>query len=241
MDEGRACAGVVRRGVELFGCRPVYPYDSTLEKLGRPTAGLASREKAQALARADDILVARCQEGDKKAFELLVKKYERRIFHLIYRMTQDPSAVEPLAQEVFLKAYRALPSFRGQSQFYTWIYRIAINTCLSYTKRGHTEESCEVEADVNTLAPPGEASGAHLEDPEQHLMRKEFYAQVLEAVQKLPEELRVSIILREFLGLNYEEIAEVAQIPLGTVRSRIFRGRARLRELLGPFLDKPSA
>ena len=193
------------------------------------------------MSRADEILVARCQEGDKKAFELLVKKYERRIFHLIYRMTQDPSVVEPLAQEVFLKAYRALPSFRGQSQFYTWIYRIAINTCLSHAKRSHAEETCEVETDVNTLAVSGEFSCAHLEDPEQHLMRKEFYARVLEAVRKLPEELRISIILREFLGLNYEEIAEVSQIPLGTVRSRIFRGRARLRELLGPFLDRPPA
>lgn len=183
---------------------------------------------------ADDLLVIRCQEGDKKAFELLVKKYQRRIFHLIYRMTQDPSVVEPLAQEVFFKAYRAIQSFRRNSQFYTWLYRIAVNTCLSHVKRDMPEEGHEELSDLNTLRASNGAVLPNFRDPEQEMMRKEFYAHVLEAVRQLPQELRVAIVLREFMGLNYEEIADVIQIPLGTVRSRIFRGRARLRESLAP-------
>jgi len=190
------------------------------------------------LSDSDDILVIRCQEGDKKSFELLMKKYQRRIFHLIYRMTQDPSVVEPLAQEVFFKAYRAIRSFRRNSQFYTWLYRIAVNTCLSHVKRELPDENHESDADPNTLRASGDASLPNVQDPEQEMMRKEFYAHVLEAVRELPEELRIAIVLREFIGLNYEEIAEVVQIPLGTVRSRIFRGRARLRDCLAPHFQQ---
>lgn len=186
------------------------------------------------MSSADDILVIRCQGGDKKAFELLFTKYQRRIFHLIYRMTQDPSVVEPLAQEVFFKAYRSIQSFRRNSQFYTWLYRIAVNTCLSHMKRDLPEEVREDAADLNSLRAANGAVVPNFLDPEQEMMRREFYAHVLEAVRQLPQELRVAIVLREFMGLNYEEIADVIQIPLGTVRSRIFRGRARLRESLAP-------
>ncbi|MEW6444351.1 MAG: sigma-70 family RNA polymerase sigma factor [bacterium] len=190
------------------------------------------------MPNSDELLVIRCQEGDKSAFELLFKKYQRRIYHLIYRITQDPGAVEPLAQEVFLKAYRAIHSFRRNSQFYTWLYRIAVNTSLSYVKRDTPEESREQHPlDIGTLSAQEGVTAATAGTPEQEVMRKEFYEHVLDAVRQLPEELRVAIVLREFVGLNYEEIAEVIQIPLGTVRSRIFRGRARLRESLASYVQ----
>lgn len=204
---------------------------------GRRRAGLSGwvAGKVTGLARTDEILVSRCQKGDKKAFELLIEKYQRRIFHLIYRMTQDPDLVEPLAQEVFLKAYRSIQSFRGHSQFYTWLYRIAVNTCLSQVKKTSLEDTREdVELNLRNTAP--EADSMHPEDPEQLFLRKEFLTRLMDSVRDLPEELRTAIVLREFTGLNYEEIAETMDIPLGTVRSRIFRARARLREVLEPYL-----
>ena len=188
------------------------------------------------MANSDEILVAKCQRGDKTAFELLIKKYQRRIFHLIYRITQDPAVVEPLAQDVFLKAYRSISSFRGTSRFYTWLYRIAVNTALSHIKRESVAEHREkhLEYDLETSGPPVDSMKP--EDPEQLFMRKEFFTHLLASVRGLPEELRTAIVLREFTGLNYEEIAEVMQVPLGTVRSRIFRARARLREMLEPYV-----
>lgn len=187
------------------------------------------------MASSDEILVSRCQKGEKKAFELLIQKYQRRIYHLIYRITQDSDMVEPLAQEVFLRAYRSISAFQGKSQFYTWIYRIAVNTCLSHIKRGSPEDSYENPHEINPGHYHPDAISAQPEDPEQQLLRKEFYRYLLGSIRKLPEELQTTIVLREFMNLNYEEIAEVLEIPLGTVRSRIFRARAQLREALSPY------
>ena len=188
------------------------------------------------MASSDEILVAKCQDGEKKAFELLIQKYQRRIYHLIYRMTQDSDMVEPLAQEVFLKAYRSIGKFRGNSQFYTWIYRIAVNTCLSHLKRESLEDSYENPQEISPGHFHPDAQPVQPQDPEEQVMRKEFFRYLMSTVTQLPEELRTTIVLREFLGMNYEEIAEVLEIPLGTVRSRIFRARSQLRDLLAPYL-----
>jgi RNA polymerase sigma-70 factor (ECF subfamily) len=188
------------------------------------------------LPRPDEILVARCQKGDKQAFELLIKKYQRRIFHLIYRITQDPSVVEPLAQEVFLKAYRSMSSFRGSSRFYTWLYRIAVNTSLSHIKKASVGEGRERNVEYELHASNLAIDSMKIEDPEELLMRKEFFKHLMSCLRRLPEELRTAVMLREFSGLNYEEIADVMQIPLGTVRSRIFRARSRLKEMLEPYV-----
>ena len=188
------------------------------------------------MPRSDEILVAKCQKGDKQAFELLIKKYQRRIFHLIYRITQDPAVVESLAQDVFLKAYRSISSFRGTSSFYTWLYRIAVNTSLSYIKKESVGENREKRVDVDLDTSNLTVDSMKIEDPEELLMRKEFFRHLVGSLRRLPEELRTAVILREFTGLNYEEIAEVMEIPLGTVRSRIFRARSRLREMLEPYV-----
>jgi len=189
------------------------------------------------LIATDEILVSRCQEGEKRAFELLIQKYQRRIFHLIYRITQDSDAVEPLAQEVFLKAYRSISSFQGNSQFYTWLYRIAVNTCLSYVKRGSLEDSHESPQEILPENQHPDARIFQPEDPEQECIRREFYQHLMGCLDQLPEELHTTIVMREFMGLNYEEIADVLDIPLGTVRSRIFRARAHLKELLTPYVQ----
>jgi RNA polymerase sigma-70 factor, ECF subfamily len=196
-----------------------------------------SDHESTKLSHSDEILVKRCKKGDKKAFELLVEKYQRRIFHLIYRITQDSALVEPLAQEAFFKAYRAIDSFKGDSQFYTWLYRIAVNTCLSHIKKEFPEDSLGNAVEAESRLYAGDLARFFQNSPEQDYMRKEFLTQLVEHLRKLPEELRTSIMLREFMELNYEEIAEVLDIPLGTVRSRIFRAREKLRESLAPFFD----
>jgi len=145
--------------------------------------------------------------------------------------------VEPLAQEVFLKAYRSISSFQGKSQFYTWLYRIAVNTCLSHIKRNSPEETHENPQEINPSHFSAEAQYLHPETPEEQVLRKEFYQYLLSSLGRLPDDLRTTIVLRELMGLNYEEISEIMQIPLGTVRSRIFRARARLKELLSPYFN----
>ena len=184
----------------------------------------------------DEILVAKCQKGDKQAFELLIKKYQRRIFHLIYRITQDPAVVEPIAQEVFLKAYRSISSFRGSSRFYTWLYRIAVNTSLSHVKKESAGENRERSLEYDLQTSSVLTDSMKTETPEELFMRKEFFKYLIDSLRRLPEELRTAVILRELSGMNYEEISEIMDIPLGTVRSRIFRARARLREMLEPYV-----
>jgi len=185
----------------------------------------------------DQQLVERAQKGDKRAFELLVLKYQRKLARLLSRLVRDAGEVEDVTQEAFIKAYRALPAFRGDSAFYTWLYRIGINTAKNYLmamgRRAPT--STEVEADEAE----GFEEGEQLRDintPESVLLSNEIAETVNSTIEKLPEELRTAIQLREIEGMSYEEIAKVMDCPIGTVRSRIFRAREAIAEQLRPLL-----
>lgn len=174
---------------------------------------------------ADEELVRRVQRGDKKAFDLLVLKYQNRIIQLINRYVRDPYEAQDIAQETFIKAYRALGSFRGDSAFYTWIYRIAINTAknhLAARSRRPTDDEIEVEVAEQFES---ENSLRDQETPEGVLLSEELGQTIQLALEELPNELRTAITLREMDGLSYDEIAEVMECPVGTVRSRIFRAR----------------
>jgi RNA polymerase sigma-70 factor (ECF subfamily) len=186
----------------------------------------------------DQQLVERAQRGDKRAFELLVAKYQRKLGRLLSRMVRDPSEVEDVTQEAFIKAYRALPSFRGESAFYTWLYRIAINTAKNYLVALGRRAPTTTEFDHEDAENFEEAES--LRDsatPESELHGKQIAATVNRAVEALPEDLRTAITLREIEGLSYEEIAGVMNCPIGTVRSRIFRAREAIAAELRPLLD----
>jgi RNA polymerase sigma-70 factor, ECF subfamily len=192
-------------------------------------------------ADADALLVDRAKRGDVSAFEMLVVKYQRRIERLIGRMVRDVDLVQDIAQESFIRAYRALPQFRGESAFYTWLYRIAVNTAkkaLVDKKRDPLVlESALVSTDDGEEPSRAENELSDGETPEAVLASKEIAATVNAAIDALSEDLRQAIVLREIEGLSYEEIADVMNCPIGTVRSRIFRAREaianRLRPLLG--------
>jgi RNA polymerase sigma-70 factor, ECF subfamily len=185
----------------------------------------------------DQYLVERVQRGDKQAFDILVRKYQHKLVKLILRYVHDPDEVMDVAQEAFIKAYRALPGFRGESAFYTWLYRIAINTAknhlISQGRRPPDEdisvedaEQMEVDSGLKEYATP------------EHLLAKDqIEATVYEAIEQLPDDLRTAITLRELEGLSYEEIAEAMGCPVGTVRSRIFRAREVIHGKLKPLLD----
>ena len=188
------------------------------------------------------MLVERTVAGDQKAFELLVLKYQRRIERLIGRMVRDSDLVEDIAQETFIRAYRALSQFRGEAQFYTWLYRIAVNTAKKAlvdlkrdplvsetTLRGGGDEEDETSSVENELT--------SAETPETVLAAKEVAAAVNSAMEALPDELRQAVTLREIDGLSYEEIAEVINCPIGTVRSRIFRAREAISAKVKPMLE----
>ena len=186
----------------------------------------------------DRQLVARAQRGDKQAFELLVEKYQRKLARLLSRFIRDPAEVEDVTQEAFIKAYRALPAFRGDSAFYTWLYRIGINTAKNYLmamgRRAPT--STEVEAEEAE----GFEEGEQLRDintPESMLLSSEIAKTVNSTIEQLPEELRTAIQMREIEGMSYEDIAKAMDCPIGTVRSRIFRAREAIAEQLRPLLD----
>lgn len=191
----------------------------------------------------DQQLVERVQRGDKLAFELLVAKYQRKLARLLSRLIRNPTEVEDVSQETFIKAYRALPSFRGDSAFYTWLYRIGINTAKNYlvsqgrrapTTTDFNAEEAEAFDDADQLRDNN--------TPENELMSKQIAATVNKAMDSLPDELRTALTLREIDGMSYEDIAEIMNCPIGTVRSRIFRAREavaeRLRPLLGTSKDK---
>ena len=192
-------------------------------------------------ADADSLLVERVKRGDQRAFELLVIKYQRRIERLIGRMVRDSDLVQDIAQETFIRAYRALPQFRGESAFYTWLYRIAVNTAkkaLVDLKRDLlvSEGSMTVSDDGDeTSRIENELTDG--ETPEALLASKEIATAVNAAIEALSEDLRQAITLREIEGLSYEEIAEVMNCPIGTVRSRIFRAREDIATRLRPLLD----
>ena len=187
--------------------------------------------------RADQELVSRAQEGDKRAFDLLVLKYQQKVAGLISRYLRDPSEIMDVTQEAFIKAYRALPGFRGESAFYTWLYRIAINTVKNHlVAQGRRPPGDDVEAEVAEQMDMG-ARLREVGTPESHLLSDEIAHTVQQALDELPQDLRTAIVLREFEGLSYEEIANAMDCPIGTVRSRIFRAREAIDKRLRPLLN----
>jgi len=186
----------------------------------------------------DAELVDRVQRGDKKAFDLLVLKYQRKILRLLGRMIREPSDIEDVAQEAFIKAYRALPQFRGESAFYTWLYRIAVNTARNWLassgRRPSTPNAIESE-NGETFNETDNLSD--ISTPESLMASREIAQTVNTVIESLPEELRTAIVLREIEGMSYEDIAQSMDCPIGTVRSRIFRAREAIATRLRPILD----
>ena len=191
----------------------------------------------------DQQLVERAQRGDKRAFDLLVSKYQRKLARLLSRFIRDSTEVEDVTQEAFIKAYRALPTFRGDSAFYTWLYRIGINTAKNYLVA--LGRRAPTTTNIDSEEAEGFEDGDQLRDlntPEDELASKQVAETVNQTLGELPEELKTAITLREIEGLSYEDIANIMNCPIGTVRSRIFRAReaiaAKLRPLLGTWQDR---
>lgn len=187
---------------------------------------------------ADSLLVERVQAGDREAFGLLVAKYQRKLLRLVMRLVRDPAEAEDVVQEAFIKAYRALPSFRGESAFYTWLYRIGVNAAKNWLM-AHGRRM-PLMSEVGDEEVEGIEDSVLLRDettPEGVLMSRQIADVVHAAMEALPEDLRMAISLREIEGLSYEEIAEVMNCPIGTVRSRIFRAREAIAARLRPLLD----
>ena len=184
----------------------------------------------------DQVLVERVQAGGKKAFDVLVLKYQQKVANLISRYVRDPSEVLDVTQEAFIKAYRALPNFRGDSAFYTWLYRIAIITAKNFlAAQSRRPPGDDIEAETATQTD----AGARLKEyatPENLLLQQEIATTIKAAVDDLPDDLRTAITLRELEGLSYEEIAKAMDCPIGTVRSRIFRAREAIDTRLRPLL-----
>lgn len=185
----------------------------------------------------DRRLVERVQRGDKRAFDLLVLKYQHKIVNLVLRYVRDPDEALDVAQEAFLKAYRALPRFRGDSAFYTWLYRIAVNTAKNYLVAAKRRP---MDYDLDLQDPEQYDMHARLKDtdtPEGVTLKDEIEATINDAIEGLPEDLRTAIVLREVDGMSYEEIATTMECPVGTVRSRIFRAREAIGKRLDALLD----
>lgn len=184
----------------------------------------------------DERLVERVQQGDKRAFDLLVLKYQHKIVAIISRFVKDSAEVHDVAQEAFIKAYRALGSFRGDSAFYTWIYRIAVNTAKNHlVSRGRRPPASDVDVDDAEFY-SGADGLRDITSPENEAMRDQLEVVVHEAIRSLPEDLRTALTLREMEGMSYEEIAEVMDCPVGTVRSRIFRAREAVDKQIAPLM-----
>lgn len=184
----------------------------------------------------DQVLVQRVQRGDKKAFDLLVVKYQQRIMKVLSRYVRDSHEVEDLAQEAFIKAYRALPNFRGDSAFYTWLYRIAINTAKNFlVAQGRRPPGSDIDA-TDAEGYDGESALKDYASPERETLKEEVKETIFHAIDTLPEDLKTAITLRELEGMSYEEIAEAMECPIGTVRSRIFRAREAIDSQLKPLL-----
>jgi len=185
----------------------------------------------------DQALVERVQQGDKKAFDLLVLKYQQRIMKVLSRYVRDPFEVQDLAQEAFIKAYRALPKFRGDSAFYTWLYRIAINTAKNFmVAQGRRPPNVDIDA-TEAETYEGDSALKEYASPEREALRDEIKETVFKAIDDLPDDLKTAITLRELEGMSYEEIADAMDCPIGTVRSRIFRARESIDSRLKPLLD----
>jgi len=187
--------------------------------------------------QADQELVERVKKGDKKAFDLLVLKYQQKVANLVSRYIRDPAEVMDVTQEAFIKAYRALPKFRGDSAFYTWLYRIAANTAKNHlATQGRRPPNDDVEAEVAEQMDVGTRLKEHA-TPETLLLQDEIARNIQKTIESLPDELRTAITLRELEGLTYDEIAQAMDCPIGTVRSRIFRARDAIDNNLKPLLN----
>ena len=182
-------------------------------------------------------LVKRVQAGDKKAFDVLVIKYQHKIVNLVSRYVHDPHTAQDVAQEAFIKAYKGLARFRGDSAFYTWLYRIAINTAKNYlVAQGRRTPTTDIDAqDAEQFG--GDSALKEYASPERQLLSDEIEKTVFDAIEALPDDLRTAITLREIEGMSYEEIAEAMDCPIGTVRSRIFRAREAIDKKLSPLLE----
>ena len=186
----------------------------------------------------DQQLIERIQRGDKNAFNLLVRKYQHKVVSLVSRYVNNPGDIPDVAQEAFIKAYRAIPDFRGESAFYTWLYRIAVNTAKNYIV-AQGRRPPDMDVDSQDAEPYDGAESLHeVANPENLMLSDEIRAEVASALASLPEDLRTAITLREIEGLSYEEIAEVMECPVGTVRSRIFRAREAIDKRIQPLLQR---
>ena len=185
-------------------------------------------------------LVERVRQGDQRAFGILVEKYQRKLLRLLSRMVRDQHEIEDIAQEAFIKAYRALPQFRGDAAFYTWLYRIAVNTAKNYlASHGRAMPTVSDQAMNDDDEPDERLVAQDIGNPETELLSKQVAIAINQAVDDLPEELRQAITLREIEGMSYEEIADTMACPIGTVRSRIFRAREAISAKLRPILGTP--
>jgi len=223
-----------RCSVQAIAAAPELVADSR-QPARRNTEGEAERARMSE-AQVDELLVERVQKGDKRAFDLLINKYQHRIISLVGRYVSDPAEAMDVSQEAFIKAYRAIDRFRGDSAFYTWLYRIAINTAKNWlVARKRRPPSTDIDA---TDAEQYDVDSRLKEQgtPENELLREEIKSTVFNAIADLPDDLRTAIMLRELEGMSYEDIAVTMDCPIGTVRSRIFRAREAIDEKLRPLM-----
>jgi RNA polymerase sigma-70 factor (ECF subfamily) len=211
------------------------PPDESMKS--RDSEEIEATEPAGAVEQSDLELVRRAQRNERGAFDLLVLKYQHKVIKLVARLLRDPTEAEDVAQEAFVKAYRALGSFRGDSAFYTWLYRIAVNTARNAIA-SRQRRPLDYEAELSESEQSNLASRLrHTDTPEATALSEEIRVTVNQAIEQLPEDLRTAIVLREVEGLSYEEIAAAMDCPVGTVRSRIFRAREAIDRALKPLLD----